>query len=172
MWIMYFLRPVRFLAKAFTAESTSKQMAWGFAIGLLVGLVPKGNLLAITLMTVLCMLRINLAAGMMSAFAFSWIGVLLDPLTHRLGLALLTVESLRPMWVSLMDTPLMPWSGLNNTVVLGSFVAGLLLLLPARRLSEPIFDKYAPLFTARLKRLRLVQVLWGAEWAEKLGQAA
>lgn len=172
MWILHFLRPARFLAKAVTAEATPRQLAWGLALGLLVGLVPKGNLLAMALMMVLCMLRINLAAGMMSAFVFSWVGMLLDPLTHQVGLVLLSLDGLRPMWTALFEVPLMPWSGLNNTVVLGSFLCGLVLLWPARWLSEPYFERYTPLLTQRLKRYRLVQLLWGAEWAEKLGQAA
>ena len=51
-------------------------------------------------------------------------------------------------------------------------LCGLVLLWPARWLSEPYFERYTPLLTQRLKRYRLVQLLWGAEWAEKLGQAA
>ena len=39
------IRPFRFLVQALTAENTPRQLAWGLAIGVAIGLVPKGNLI-------------------------------------------------------------------------------------------------------------------------------
>ena len=61
---MFLLGPLRYLAKALVLESTPRQMAWGFALGMAVGLVPKGNLIAITLMTVLCALMFKTMLGL------------------------------------------------------------------------------------------------------------
>lgn len=167
--MFYLLRPFRFFAKAVTAENAPRQLAWGFAIGVLVGLVPKGNLIAIVLMTILGGLRVNLGAGMLAAFLFSWVGMVTDPLTHRMGLAILEIDALRPFYVWLYNLPLMAWTSFNNTVVLGSLLLGLTLVYPVFRLSEPQFEKYAPRFTARVQKYRLVKLLWGTEWAGRLG---
>ena len=44
-----FLRPLRWFTKILKAHATPKQMAYGCALGMLLGLVPKGNLIAITI---------------------------------------------------------------------------------------------------------------------------
>ncbi len=169
--MFYLLRPFRFLAKALTDESTPRQLALGFAFGLVVGLVPKGNLTAIALMIALCATRINLGAGMLSAFLFSWLGMLIDPLTHQIGFLLLTAESLRSLWTCFYNIPVMPWTDFNNTIVLGSLVLGLMLFYPAYRTSLPFFDRYTSKMSDKLKKFKLVQLLWGTEWAGRMGRA-
>lgn len=162
------LQPVRYMAQALVEESTPRQMAVGFALGMVVGLVPKGNLTAVVLMTLMCMLRINLAVGLVSAFVFSWIGMLTDPLTHTMGLWLLSHDTLVPLWTTLYDTTVMPWTAFNNTVVLGSLVLGLLLCGPAYWASKPPLTRYAPPLAAWMRKFRIVQLLWGAEWAGRM----
>jgi uncharacterized protein (TIGR03546 family) len=166
-----FIRPLRLLAKALTQQDSPRQVAHGVALGALVGLVPKDNLTAIALMTVLCAARLNLGAGLLSAFAFSWIGLLVDPLSHRLGLWLLQQESLAAGWTWLYNLPVVPWTRFNNTVVLGSFVIGLALYYPLLRLSEPLIARVKPRLEERLRRYRVVQALLGAEWTARVGAA-
>jgi len=160
---MFFLRPIRFFFKALVTDNSPNQMALGFALGVVIGLVPKGNLIAISLMVILGAVRVNLGIGMLTAFVFSWAGMLLDPLTHRIGQALLTAESLLPFWTELYNQPLAPWTRFNNTVVLGSFVLGLLLMIPAFLFGRPVFEKYTPDWSERLRKFKLVQVLHGTE---------
>ncbi len=165
---MFFLRPIRILAKALTTDSTPRQMALGFAMGLSIGLVPKGNLTAVVLMMLLCATRVNLAVGMLSALLFSWVGVVTDPVTHWIGHALLAAESLRPLWTYLYDLPVVPWTSFNNTIVLGSLLLGLALFYPSYRFSTPLFERYTPNVSARMKKFKCVQLLWGAQVAGTL----
>lgn len=165
---MFFLRPVRFFFKALITDNTPSQMALGFALGVVIGLVPKGNLIAISLMVVLGAIRVNLGMGMLAAFAFSWAGVLLDPLTHHIGKSLLTTESLKPFWTELYNQPMAPWTRFNNTIVLGSFVLGMTLLVPVFLIAKPVFTKYTPDWSERLQKFRLVQVLHGTELSTRL----
>jgi uncharacterized protein (TIGR03546 family) len=58
------------------------------------------------------------------------VGFLLDPLFHALGLQLLQATALRSLWTTLTNTPLVPYTNFNNTVVLGSFVGWFALSLP------------------------------------------
>ena len=163
------LSPVRFLVETLTEASSTRQMAWGFALGMWIGLVPKDNLLAFGLMTILYLLRVNLSAGLMSAFLFSWVGYLLDPVSHRLGEFLLTVPAFESMWTWLYNQPFVPWTNFNNTVVLGSFVLGAITLLPAAYLSRPFFDWFTPRCRERLEKFRIVRVIQGAEIASGWG---
>ena len=167
MWHIV-IRPLGFLAQALTQQDSPRQLAHGFALGALVGLVPKDNLIAAVLMTVLCAARINLGAGLLAAFAFSWIGLLADPLLHRSGLFLLEWAPLAPFWTGLYNLPVVPWTRFNNTVVLGGLAVGLAAYYPLFRLMEPLFARYKPRVEQRLRRYRVVRVLLGAEWAGRL----
>ncbi|HUT90400.1 MAG TPA: TIGR03546 family protein [Thermoguttaceae bacterium] len=163
--LLRFIQPLRGLARLFTAAGTPRQLALGLAMGMLIGLVPKGNLTAVLLAVILLASRVNLGAGMIGAALFSWVGMLVDPLSHRIGQAFLTHESLQPTWAYLYDLPLAPWTALNNTVVLGSLLLGLWLFYPVYRLSELAFAHGQPRVVDWLKKYRIGQLLGGAEMA-------
>ncbi len=165
---MFLLRPLRFLAQALTAEATPRQCALGFSMGMIVGLVPKGNLTAVALMTLMCACRINLGAAMIATFLFSWIGLLTDPLSHEIGQGILTLDALQPLFTELYNMPVAPWTAFNNTVVLGSLILGLLLFYPVFRLSTPPFEKFVPKIQEKLRQKKVVAWLLGAEWTGKL----
>ncbi len=168
---MFLLRSLRLLARALVAESTHKQIAAGIALGMIVGLVPKGNLLSLMLLTLVSSLRISLPAIFFSAFLFSWVAVPLDPLTDRIGEVVLTESSLTPFWIWLYDHPLVPWTQFNNTIVMGSLIVGVIASYPVYRLTLPLVKKYEPVVSSRIKKMRLTQWLFGAEWIERIRSA-
>jgi uncharacterized protein (TIGR03546 family) len=139
--MIWLIRQFLYLRKAITAVDSPRQVALGFALGMLLGLMPKGNLLVVLLSMVILSCRMNLAVAMLSTLTFSGVGMLADPLTHRLGLALLEWPLLRPLWTRLYSLPLVPWTDFNNTVVLGSFVLGLALLYPAYHLAWTVCER-------------------------------
>ena len=159
------IRPLRVVANLFTAAGTPRQLALGFALGMLIGLVPKGNLTAAALMVILLGSRVNLGTGTVAAAVFSWVGMLVDPLTHRIGEGLLRHPSLEPTWAYLYDLPLMPWTGFHNTVVLGSLLLGLWLFYPAYSLSHWAFDRLQPWALEKIEKYHLDRLLWGTEMA-------
>jgi len=166
---MVILSPLRYLASAFSAQNSPRQLALGFALGAVIGLVPKGNLTAMVLMMLLFAFRVNLGAGLLGAFVFSWIAVLTDPIAHQVGQSLLTAEPLKSIWTALYDMPVVPWTAFNNTLVLGSFLLGLAAFYPICRLSEPIWTRYWPPLQNRLRKFRVVKLLWGAQITTTLG---
>lgn len=165
------LRPLRFFARALADQATPRQLALGFALGMVAGLVPKGNLIAVVLMLIICGSRVNLGTAMLGAFLFSWVGVLTDPVSHELGLWLLTRESLTGFWTWLYNLPVVPWTKFNNSVVLGSFLWGWALFYPVYRLSKPRFAAWQPKLAERFRKFKFAQILLGAEYAGKLGGA-
>ena len=79
------LRPIRLLLRATLMDSTPRQMSLGLACGILVGLVPKGNLLAIALAMLLAATRLNLAVAGLGAMAAALIAVGCDSFFDRVG---------------------------------------------------------------------------------------
>jgi uncharacterized protein (TIGR03546 family) len=112
------------------ASTAPEQLALGFTIGMVIGLVPKGNLIALSLCVALFSIRCNKGLGLAAAVAFSFVGPWTDPFAHRIGLTVLSLESLQATYASVFKMPLGPWLGFNNTVVTGSLLMGLYVAYP------------------------------------------
>lgn len=165
------VRPIRLACKALVAESTPRQLALGFALGVLIGFVPKGNLVALVLGILLAASRANLGIAAATILVVSFISPFFDPLSHQIGTWLLAHPSLTGVWTELYNTPVMPWTAFNNSIVLGSLIVGVTALYPAYRLSRPVFEKYSAKLTVWAQRFWLTRLLMGVEWANGLSDA-
>jgi uncharacterized protein (TIGR03546 family) len=121
---------LRKFCRALLASNAPEQLALGFTIGMMIGLVPKGNLIALSLCVLLFSMRCNKGLGLAVAVAFSFVGPWTDQFAHRLGLAMLSVEPIQATYASIFQQPLGPWLGFNNTVVAGSLLIGLYVAYP------------------------------------------
>jgi uncharacterized protein (TIGR03546 family) len=125
---------IKFLAKILSVlngEISPKQIAAGFAWGVLLGLIPLKGLLATLLLIVGFVVNINLTIMFVAAAIFKIFAYGVDPIANQIGFHLLTkVDGLHGLWTQLYNMPLVPYTKFNNTIVLGSFVIGLILLLP------------------------------------------
>lgn len=121
---------LRQFIKGLTSDTDPRQIGWGIAIGFVIGLIPKGNLTAQLLLVLLMALKVNIPMGLIAMFLVSFVNPLADKLTDPLGYALLTAEPLAPLWTALYNMPVMPWTGFNNTVLLGGLLAGAVLFVP------------------------------------------
>src|SRR5262245_48075179 len=107
---------VRKFVRSFVASSAPGQLALGFTIGMVIGLVPKGNLIALSLCVLLFSMRCNKGIGLIAAVAFSFLGPWTDAFAHRLGSLVLSAEPLQATYASVFNLPFGPWLGFNNTV--------------------------------------------------------
>jgi uncharacterized protein (TIGR03546 family) len=130
---------------AICVRDTPRQMALGFACGMMLGLMPKGNLLAVVVATVLFGTRVSTAMGVLAAAVFSFLSPYYDPLTHWVGESVLTWPLLVPLWRWVSRLPFSAWTSFNNTVVMGNCVVGAAMFYPVYRLTLP--------WMARLRRM-------------------
>jgi len=159
----FLLRPVRQLAQALVSNDSPRQVAWAVVLGMMIGLLPKGNLLLIVLTFLLCGLQVNKSAGLMAAGLFSLVGFLFDGLAHHLGAIVLLWEPARPLHIWLYELPLGPWLGTNNTVVVGQLLIGLYLAFPVYYFAFQFASRVQSRVSKWLMRYRLIRWLRGAE---------
>jgi len=128
---MFIIKLLSDFLKILRAGQAPSQVAGGFALGSIVGLSPTLTLQGLALWLVILVLDVNLSATILAFTLFSLVAYVFDPLFHSLGYFLLVdVEVLNGLWTVLYNAPIAPLTRFNNTVVLGSLVAALLLFYP------------------------------------------
>lgn len=166
----FLLKPLRQVAGALVGNDSPRQIAAGMTLGMMLGLVPKGDLIAVVLATLMCGLKVNRAAGLAMAMVFTAIGSFTDSFTHLLGKDVLATPWLQSTFVALYDLPLGPWLGFNNTVVMGSLLLAIYFSYPCYWFSACILEAWQPKLAAYLRQYRVTRVLLGlqlgAKWQE------
>jgi hypothetical protein len=80
----------------------------------------------------------------LTAVGTTFLATLLDPYSDQVGSYILTHPKLQDSFASAWQLPLVPWTDLNNTVVMGSFLIGVASLGPVFALTYPLFRMVAP----------------------------
>jgi uncharacterized protein (TIGR03546 family) len=128
---MFWIKFITNFLKILRAGQTPRQIAGGFALGAIVGLSPTLTLQGLLVWFIILVLDVNLSAAFFAFVAFSLIAYLFDPIFHSFGYFLLVdIAALQGVWTYLYNVPLAPLSRFYNTVVLGSFVSGVILFVP------------------------------------------
>ena len=104
---MFFLKILGRFFKALASHASPSGLAWGFALGAIPGLTPLGRLHNLAVLACVMVFRVNGSAALLSFGFFSLFAWMLDPLFHKIGLALLNGGFLYP--VSQMDTARSNW---------------------------------------------------------------
>jgi uncharacterized protein (TIGR03546 family) len=153
---------IKFIAKIFAAlngEISPRQLAAGFALGAWIGLIPFG-LLPTILLLLAFLINVNLTMVFLAAAVFKLIGFAFDPVANQLGFALLVkAAALKPFWTQLYNTPVVPYTRFNNTIVLGSFVAGLVLLIPIYLLARLGVERYRTRYREKFRDSKLMKAI-------------
>ncbi|MEO8200333.1 MAG: TIGR03546 family protein [Gemmatimonadota bacterium] len=154
------LKLLQSLFKTLHSDGSPSQVAAGVALGACLGLTPLLNLHNLVVFALIVILNVSFGGGMLGWAIFTPIGFLLDPLFDRLGhLLLLDSPALRPLWLTWFNSPWVPYTNFNNTVVLGSFVSWVLLFVPILFLSRWALIRYRATLGERVRQSRFYQVV-------------
>jgi uncharacterized protein (TIGR03546 family) len=128
---MVFLKLLQSLVKALHSEGTPGQVAAGIALGAILGLTPLLNLHNLVVVALIFLLNVSVPGATLGWALCTPLGFALDPMFDALGRRLLLdTPALTPLWTRLANTPVVPLTNFNNTVVLGSVVVSLAAFLP------------------------------------------
>ncbi|HEU4995454.1 MAG TPA: TIGR03546 family protein [Gemmatimonadaceae bacterium] len=158
------LKLIRSLLKTLHSDGSPGQLAAGVALGAALGLTPIANAHNLGVLLLLAVLNVSFAAGMFAWAVFVPIGFLLDPVFDRLGHFLLVdMTSLRPFWTTWDNVPGLALTNFNNTVVLGSVVAWLLLFVPIYFLARFGVLRYRATIGERVRQSRAYKALQASQ---------
>lgn len=151
------------ISQSVQGVDSSRQLALGVALGMMIGILPKDNLLVGGLLVALILSGANFVTGILMCFSVSFLNSHVDPLFHRCGEWLMQLEYVLIPLSKFMQLPLAPWTRLDNTVVFGSFASGLIGFLPVYLGSFYCFDKNRDFIKSRITESFLFQWILGNE---------
>ena len=158
------LKLLQSVIKELHSDGTPAQIAFGAALGAALGLTPIANVHNALIVALLLLLNVSFGAGMLAWALFVPVGFALDPLFDRLGHALLIeTPALRPLWTSWFNTPLLPSTNFNNTVVLGSVVAWVVLATPIWFAVRLGVVRYRATYGERVRRSRFYRAVTASQ---------
>ncbi len=152
------------LIKALNSETGNYQLAAGMSFGILLGFAPFFSLQTLLVFLVVIFFRVQMGAAFLSAFFFKFIAYLVDPIADSLGRWVLEAPSMRSIFVSLYNMPIVPMTRFNNSIVMGSFIISLILVVPSFFIFNKLILKYRVVVVARFKNTKF----WKAFQATKL----
>src|SRR5947207_6969406 len=103
----------RRFCRALLASNAPEQLAAGFTIGMVIELVPKGNLIALSLCVLLFSMRCNKTTGLLAALLISFATPLTDNFARRLGSMVLGIKPLQATYAGIFNLPFGPCLGFN-----------------------------------------------------------
>ena len=157
---MLLLKLIQSLIKALHSDGTPGQLAAGLVLGSILGLTPLLNLHNAIVFGLIIICNVSFPGAMLGWALFTPIGFLLDPLFDTVGRSLLLdVAALRPLWTALSNVPVLPLTNFNNTVVLGSAVTTLVLLVPLYFFFRWAVARYRATVGARIRQSRIYRAI-------------
>jgi hypothetical protein len=126
---MFWIKFITNFLKILRAGQTPKQIAGGFALGAIVGFCPVLTLQGLVVWLIIFLLDVNLSAA------------------------------LQGFWTYLYNAPLAPLSRFYNTVVLGSFVSGVILFVPIYFGMKRFVVAYRTHIHAKVEQWKIYKIL-------------
>lgn len=150
------------LLKALHSDAGPWQLAFGFTLGMVMGLTPLLRLHNLLLLFVVLFFRVNLATFLLSLGVFSGLAFLLDPMMMGLGEALLLSDGLHGLWTALYNTGIGQLSQFYNTLTMGSLILSLIFAPFVLIGSKILIIQYRSRFLEWVEDHKIIQFVKGS----------
>lgn len=136
---------VNWIARVFVAINSNRrasEIAFGISFAFVLALVPKANLLWVSLFILSFFLKLNQAVEIVFIAVFGVIGAILDGFLDQVGYAVLTLPSFKGLFTTFFNTPFFYLTKYYNSIVMGGLVVGLVLAVPIYFLAKYLVKVY------------------------------
>ena len=158
---------IKFIAKLIEilrSAASPNQIAYGFVLGMAIGLTPFWTLHNLVIFILIVILNVNITMAIFSLGIFSGLAYLIDPLFHNIGFFILVdLSSLSGLWTVMYNIPILALSKYNNTVVMGSLICSILLIFPMFFLTKKAVIAYRGNIDVKMEKWKIVQVVKGSK---------
>lgn len=136
------------------SDTGTNQIATGIAAGFILGMTPVFSLQTLLVLVIIFFFRVQIGAAFITAFFFKFIAYLLDPVFHSVGVAVLSIESLQPLYTTLFNMPIVPFTRFYNSIVMGSGVVSFLMAPIVFYASKILVYKYRQSVVEKFKKTK------------------
>ena len=150
----FLLKQIFGFLKLLNSDTGTNQLASGIACGLILGFAPALSLQTFLVIAVLFLFRIQIGAATIFAFFFSFVAWIVDPISHQIGMSVLELEALKPLFTEMYNMPLIPLTRFYNSIVMGSAIVSIVLSPFVFFLSRILIEKYRVAVVARFKETK------------------
>lgn len=156
------------LLKLLNSNTKASQIANSFCLGLILGLMPKDNLLWYLILVFFMFVRIHKACYGLMIIVGALIAPSLDPLFNKVGYAVLTFAPMENTYAWLLDVPVLGFTKFNNTIVAGSLACGLIAYVPVFFLAEGFIFVWRKYVAPVLVKSKFVMAFYKVPLVKKL----
>ena len=149
---------VKFIA-ALNGNLGKDQIAAGFAWGLILGLIPAGNIFWIVFFIFSFFFKHHHWSKLLFMTVVKLFLGAINPLLDIAGWEILHIAAMQPFYTMLFNMPLMPLTGFNNTLVAGALVCGPLLWFPVFFLARLLVPLFRKTFIPKIRENKIVKAI-------------
>lgn len=153
------------------SNSRAIEVGLGIALGLMLALLPAGNLLFFALLVVILLVKVNFGMSIVSFLLFRTIVPTLDPFLSEVGRWILLRPGLFGLFSRMEQILALRLTFFNDTLVMGAFVAGLCLLAPVTALSTLLVRVYRAFIHPKIANSKLVKAIKATPLVQKIAKA-
>jgi len=158
--------------RALNANANPGEIAHAFSIALLLGFLPKNNLLWYLFFIFFLFVRINKGAYFLLMILFSMIASTFDPIFNSFGYKVLTLPALEGFFGTLIEIPFVGFTRFNNTIVMGSLISGIVLYIPMYIFGRFFVKFWRSTIAARLRKSPVLKAFYNLPLVDKFKSVA
>lgn len=148
------LKQIFGLLKVLNSDTGENQIAAGIACGLIMGFSPALSLQTLLVFIIIFIFRVQAGAAFASAFFFAMVAYIFDPMFDQVGQVILEMDSLTPLFTSLYNMPIVPFTKFYNSVVMGAGVVAIAMFPIIFVLTKILVKKYRLKVVAKFEKTK------------------
>ena len=164
---MFFIKILRNILKVLNTDASPRGIAFGAVLGIFMGLVP-GIVPKCAFFLLIMVFRVNISSAFASAALFAAAGLLLDPVSDKVGYYVLNIEALLPFYTYLYNLPVVPFTNFYNTITAGSFVFSIVFSVPVYIAAVKFAVYYRTNIMHKVLKWRITKLLFAGSVSYKI----
>lgn len=148
------LKQIFGLLKVLNSDTGENQIAAGVACGLILGFAPALSLQTLLVFIIIFIFRVQAGAAFTSAFFFAMVAYIFDPMFDQVGQVILEMESLKPLYTTMYNMPIVPFTKFYNSVVMGAGVVAIAMFPVIFVLTKILVKKYRLKVVAKFEKTK------------------